>query len=63
MLSNQRLLPKLKAHFIGYDIIDGKEQWLADRRHRVVPDGEVSNWKSVLSGIPHPFHACIESSY
>ena len=28
------------------------EQWLTDRRQRVVVDGEVSNWKSVLSGVP-----------
>ena len=26
--------------------------WLIDRRQRVVVDGEVSNWKSVLSGVP-----------
>ena len=25
---------------------------LTDRRQRVVVDGEVSNWKSVLSGVP-----------
>ena len=28
------------------------EQWLTDRRQHVVVDGEVSNWKSVLSGVP-----------
>ena len=28
------------------------EQWLTDRRQCVVVDGEVSNWKSVLSGVP-----------
>ena len=28
------------------------EQWLTDRRQRVVVDGEVSNWKPVLSGVP-----------
>ena len=27
-------------------------KWLTDRRQRVVVDGEVSNWKSVLSEIP-----------
>ena len=31
---------------------DWIEQWLTDRRQRVVVDGEVSNWKSVLSGVP-----------
>ena len=27
------------------------EQWLKDRRQRVVVDGEVSSWKPVLSGV------------
>ena len=43
---------KLKAHGIGDSIIDWIEQWLTDRRQRVVVDGEVLNWKSVLSGVP-----------
>ena len=43
---------KLKAHGIGDGIIDWIEQWLTDRRQRVVVDGEVSNWKSVLSEVP-----------
>ena len=49
---HQRLLLKLKAHGIGDSITDWIEQWLTDRRHRVVVDGEVSNWKSVFSGVP-----------
>ena len=49
---HQRLLFKLKAHGIGDGIIDRIEQWLTDRRPRVVVDGEVSNWKSVLNGVP-----------
>ena len=35
----------MAAHVIGDDIIDWIEQWLTDRRQRVVVDGEVSNWK------------------
>ena len=49
---HQRLLLKLKAHGIEGGIIDWIEQWLTDRRQRVVVNGEVSNWKSVLSGVP-----------
>ena len=49
---HQRLLLKLKVHGIGDSITDWIEQWLTDRRQRVVVDGEVSNWKSVLSGVP-----------
>ena len=49
---HQRLLFKLKAHGIGDGITDWIEQRLTARRQRVVVDGEVSNWKSVLSGVP-----------
>ena len=48
---HQRLL-KLKAHGIGNGMINWIEKWLIDRRQRVVVDGEVSNWKAVLSGVP-----------
>ena len=37
---------------IGNGMINRIEKWLIDRRQRVVVDGEVSNWKSVLSGVP-----------
>ena len=48
---HKSLLLKLKAHGIVDGIIDWIEQWLTDRRQRVAVDGEVSNWKSVLSGV------------
>ena len=51
-VSHQRLLLKLKAHGIKDGLIDWIDQWLTDRRQRVVVDGEVSNSKSVLSGVP-----------
>ena len=51
-MPHQRLLHKLKARGIGDGITDWLEQWLTDRRQRVVVDGKISNWKSVLSGVP-----------
>ena len=36
----------------GNSIINWIEQWLTDMRKRVVVDGEVSSWKSVLIGVP-----------
>ena len=33
-------------------MINWIENWLIDRRQSVVVVGEVSNWKSVLSGVP-----------
>ena len=49
---HQRLILKLKSHGTGNSLITWIEQWLTDRRQRVVVDGEVSSWKSVLSGVP-----------
>ena len=44
---HQRLLLKLKP-----TVIDWIEQWLTDKRQRVLLDGKVSNWKSILSRVP-----------
>ena len=49
---HQRLISKLKSHGMGNSLINWIEQWLTDRRQRVVVDGEVSSWKSVLNGVP-----------
>ena len=49
---HQRLIRMLKSHGMGNSIINWVEQWLTDRRQRVVVDGEVSSWKSVLCGVP-----------
>ena len=43
---------KLKSYGMGNSIINWIEQWLTDRRQRVVFDEEVSSWISVLSGVP-----------
>ena len=51
-VQHQRLILKLKSHGIGISKINWIEQWLTDRRQMVVLDGEVSNWKFVLSGVP-----------
>ena len=49
---HQRLLLKLKSHDIGNAVINWIEEWLTHRRQRVIVDGEISNWKSILSGVP-----------
>ena len=51
-VQHQRLILNLKSHGIGIIIINWIEKLLTDRRQRVVVDGEVSNWKLVLSGVP-----------
>ena len=47
---HQRLLLKLNIHGIGNDVINWIKKWLTHKRQRVIVDGEISNWKSVLSG-------------
>ena len=49
---HQRLIRKLKSHDMGNSIINWVEQWLTYRIQWMVVDGEVSSWKSVLSGVP-----------
>ena len=49
---HQRLLLKLKAHGIGNDVINWIEKWLTHGRQKLKVDGEISNWKSVLSVVP-----------
>ena len=51
-VQHQKVLLKLKVRGIGDGIIDWIEQWLTDRRQRVAVVGEVTNWKSVFSGVP-----------
>ena len=51
-MPHQRLLLKLNAHGIGNDVINWIENWLTNSKQRVIVDGEISNWKSVLSWVP-----------
>ena len=49
---HQRLLKKLKGYGFGGSLLKWIENFLSDRRQRVVLNGEESEWKSVTSGIP-----------
>ena len=46
------MILKRKAHGIGNVVINWIEEWLTHIRHRVIVDGEISNWKYVMSGVP-----------
>ena len=37
---------------IGNYVINWIEKWITHRRQSVIVDGEISNWKSVLGGVP-----------
>ncbi len=52
---HQRLILNLKSHGMGNSIINWIELWLTDKRQRVDVDGEVSSWKSVVSGSPQGY--------
>ena len=49
---HKRLLVKLKAHGIDGMVLRWIENWLCNRKQRVVINGKSSNWSSVTSGVP-----------
>ena len=49
---HKRLVEKLKAHGIKGEIVTWIEEWLTDRKQRVVVNGENSEWEQVVSGVP-----------
>ena len=49
---HKRLLIKLKAHGIQGNILKWVENWLKNRKQRVVINGKASKWINVTSGVP-----------
>ena len=49
---HRRLILKLCAHGIGGNILQKIENWLSDRKQRVVLNGQYSDWRCVFSGVP-----------
>ena len=49
---HKRLVQKLKAHGIKGEVVNWIEEWLRDRKQRVVVNGESSDWAKVESGVP-----------
>ena len=49
---HKRLLIKLKSHGIKGGVLSWIENWLSDRKQRVVINGEASEWIGVNSGVP-----------
>ena len=46
------LIEKVKGHGIQGDIALWIQNWLAQRKQRVIIDGSFSAWRSVTSGVP-----------
>ena len=55
---HEKLLLKQKAHGIGNDVTNWTERWLTHRRQILIIEGDISNWKSVLSGVRHGSILC-----
>ena len=49
---HKRLLLKLKSHGIQGNILKWVENWLNNRKQRVVINGKASEWTKVTSGVP-----------
>jgi hypothetical protein len=49
---HKRLIIKLKAHGIRGDVLRWIENWLKNRKQRVVINGKASHWNNVTSGVP-----------
>ena len=49
---HRRLMTKIRALGIQGVLAEWIENWLTDRRQRVVVNGETSSWASVTSGVP-----------
>lgn len=49
---HQRLLSKLKSYGVSGDALGWIQDFLSNRRQKVVVNGSSSNWAPVLSGIP-----------
>ncbi|XP_065645257.1 uncharacterized protein LOC136075750 [Hydra vulgaris] len=52
-ISHKLLIIKLKAYGIVGDLLDWIEDFLTDRKQRVVLGEHVSDWAHVTSGVPH----------
>ena len=49
---HKRLLMKLAAHGIAGNVLKWIEDWLSNRKQRVVLNGCFSEWRDVISGVP-----------
>ncbi len=49
---HKRLIAKFKAKGVEGEVLTWMERWLGGRKQRVVVNGEKSEWKEVLSGVP-----------
>ena len=51
-VAHKRLIKKIEALGIHGPLLSWIQQWLTDRRQRVVINGKLSKWLKVLSGVP-----------
>ena len=51
-MPHKRLIYLLDHYGINEEVIKWVENWLTDRKQRVLLNGNVSDWKQVTSGVP-----------
>ena len=49
---HKRLLEKIAGHGIRGNVLQWITAWLTNRQQRVCPQGFLSNWTMVISGVP-----------
>jgi len=45
-------MSNMEAHGIDGEILQWLGNWLSDRTQRMVLNGQISDWRDVLSGVP-----------
>ena len=51
-IPHRRLLQKLEGYGIQGEVLEWVRDFLSDRRQRVMLNGESSDWRNVVSGVP-----------
>ena len=63
LFPHNRLIHKLKGYDKGNELLEWFGYFLVDRKHRMVQEESISNWKTVLSGVESVLSPLLFFSY